>query len=81
MKSSIIILPVVSSRSVDLLRRAATFSQLTEEAFLLPTQHPRVPRDFFSLLLSWWTVLRSNPSSAKLWISQLQLVVTSRAKY
>ena len=38
-------------------------------------------RDFFSLLLSLWTVLRLNPSSAKQWILQMQLVVTSRDKY
>ena len=39
-------------------------------------------RDFFSLLLSSWTVLRSNPSSTKQWISQmLLLVATSGAKY
>ena len=37
--------------------------------------------DFFSLLLSWWTVLRLNPSSAKQWISQIQSAVTSRAKH
>ena len=48
--------------------------------------HPAAPglnlgRDIFSLLLSLWTVLRSNPSSAKVWISQMQLAVTSRAKY
>ena len=36
---------------------------------------------FFSEPLSLWTVLRSNPSSAKQWISQLQLAVTSRGKY
>ena len=36
---------------------------------------------FFSLLLSLWTVVRSNPSSAKQWISQMQLEVMSRAKY
>ena len=36
-------------------------------------------QDFFSLHLTWWTVLRSNPSSAKQWISQMQLAVTSRA--
>ena len=37
----------------------------TEEAFLIPTQLPRVRiparRDFFSLLLSLWTVLRLHP--------------------
>ena len=57
----------------------------TEEAFLLPTLYPQVcipaPPRFLSLLLSWWKVLRSNPSSAKQWISQLQLALTSRAKY
>ena len=35
--------------------------------------------DFFSILLSWWTVLRSNSSSAMQWISQMQLAVTFRA--
>ena len=35
---------------------------------------------FFSFLLSLWTVLRSNPSSAKQWILQMQLAVMSRAK-
>ena len=57
----------------------------TEEAILLPTQQPRFESwlcpDFFSLHLSLWTALRSNPSSARQWISQMQLVVTSRAKY
>ena len=38
-------------------------------------------REFFSLLISFWTVLRSNPSSAKQWISQMQLAVTSIARY
>ena len=38
-------------------------------------------RDFSSLPLSLWTVLRSNHSSAKQWILQMQLAVTSRAKY
>ena len=57
----------------------------TEVAFLLPTQQPLVwiparPK-FFSLLLSLWTVMRSNPSSAMQWISQMQLPVTSWAKY
>ena len=33
------------------------------------------------LLLSLWTALRSNLSSAKQWVSQMQLAVTSRAKY
>ena len=46
-----------------------------------PGFESRLRQDFFSLLLSWWTVLRSNPSSAKQWISQMQLAVTSRAKY
>ena len=36
---------------------------------------------FLSFLLSLWTVLRLDPSSAKQWISQILLVVTSRAKY
>ena len=38
-------------------------------------------QDFISLQLSWWTVLRLNPFSAKQWISQMQLAVTSSAKY
>ena len=38
-------------------------------------------RDFFPLLLSLWTVLRSNPSSAKKQISQMRLAVTSRANH
>ena len=37
-------------------------------------------RDFFSLMLSWWTELRLNPSSAKQLISQTQLSVKSRAQ-
>ena len=38
-------------------------------------------QDFFSLLLSLWTVSRSNPfSCAKQWISQMLLAVTSWAK-
>ena len=45
----------------------------TVEAFSLGVQ--------ISLLLSLRTVLRPNPSSAKQWISQMQLVVTSVAKY
>ena len=57
-----------------------------EEAFLLSTEQPGVrisalPRFFFSLLHSLWTVCRSNPSSAKQLISQLRLAVTSRAKH
>ena len=52
----------------------------TEQSFLLPTNQPRVPIQapprFFRI-----TALRSNPSSAKQWISQMQLAVTSRAKY
>ena len=38
-------------------------------------------QDFFSWLLSLWTVLRSNPSSAQQWILQMQFMVTSRPKY
>ena len=57
----------------------------TVEAFLLATQQPRVwyqaLQRFLSLLLSLWAVLRSNLSSAKQRISQMQLAVTSRAKY
>ena len=56
-----------------------------KEAFLLSTQQPgfksRHRQYYFSLLLSWWTVLRSSPSSAKQWISPMQLAVTSRAMY
>ena len=56
----------------------------TEEAFLLPTQQPQVqilaPPIFFSLLLRFWTVLRSTQSCANQWISQMQLAVTSRTK-
>ena len=55
----------------------------TKEAFLLRTQQPWVqiptlPRFF---LFSWWPVLRSNPSSANQPVSQMQLAVTSKAKY
>ena len=46
-----------------------------------PGYESRLGQDFFSLLLSLWTVLRSNPSNAKQWISQMQLAVTSAAKY
>ena len=61
----------------------------TKEAFLLPTHRPRVwisadiflSDNFFSLLLSLWTVLRWSPSNAKQWISQMQLAVASRAWY
>ena len=54
----------------------------TEEAFF----HGIESRDFsclefFSLLLSLWIVLRSNPSNAMQRISQMQLVVKSRARY
>ena len=56
----------------------------TEEALFLSTQQPwlkcRLRRDFFSLLLSLRIVLRSNPSSGKQWILQMQLAVRSRAK-
>ena len=38
-------------------------------------------QDYFPLLLSLWTVLRSNPSSAKKQISQMRLAVTSRANH
>ena len=38
-------------------------------------------QDFFSLLLSLWTALRSNTSSAEKWISQMQSSVKSRAKH
>ena len=41
----------------------------------------QLSQDFFSLLLSLRTVLRSKPSSAMQWISQMQLAVTSRVKY
>ena len=46
-------------------------------------QHPRFESgsNFISLLLSSWTVLKLNPSCAKQWNSQMQLVVKSRAKY
>ena len=47
----------------------------TEEALLLPTQQPR------ARIPSLWTALRLNPSSAKQWNIQIQLAVTSRAKY
>ena len=54
-------------------------------ALLLPTQQPWVqipaPWVFFSLLLSLWTELRLNQSSAKQWILQMQLAATSRAKH
>ena len=57
----------------------------TVEAFLLATQQPRVwyqaLQRFLSLLLSLWAVLRSNLSSAKQRISQMQLAMMSRAKY
>ena len=53
--------------------------------FLLPTKQLwvwiRTSSRFFSLLLSLWTVFRSNPSSVKEWISQMELAVMSRAKY
>ena len=45
-----------------------------------PRSESRLCRDFSSLLLSGWTVSSSNPSSAKQWISQTQLAVTSRSK-
>ena len=49
----------------------------TEEVLLLPTQRTRVQSlfsAFFSLLLSLRTVLRTNPFSAKQWISEMQLL-------
>ena len=42
---------------------------------------PGTTKIYFSLLLSWWTVLRSNAASTKQLISQMQLAVTSIAKY
>ena len=49
-----------------------------------PPSSPRfeshLRQDFFSLLLISWTALRSNPSCAEQWISQIQLPVTSGAK-
>ena len=47
----------------------------------IPSFESRLGQVFFSLQLSLWTVLRLNPSSDKQWISQMQLEVTSRAKY
>ena len=41
----------------------------------------RLWRDFLSILLSLWTALRSNKSSAKKWISQMEFAVTSRAEW
>ena len=53
--------------------------------YCFPPSSPRFESqlrwDFFSLLLSLRTVLRSNPSSAMQWISQVQLAVTSKAKH
>ena len=46
-----------------------------------PGFESRLYREFFSIVLSLWTLLRSNPASAKQWISQMQLVVASRARY
>ena len=57
----------------------------TNIALVLLTHLPGIDSqlgwDFFSLLLSLWAVLRSNPPSAKQWISQMQLAMTFRAKY
>ena len=50
-------------------------SRLSQDFFL---------REYFSLLLSSWTVLRTNPTSAMQWILQMQTAVTSvtsRVKY
>ena len=46
-----------------------------------PAFESRFCQDCFSLLLSLLTELRLNPSSAKQWISQMQLASVSRAKY
>ena len=46
----------------------------TEEVFLVPTQQP-------PSLKHGSAVLSSYPPNAKQWISQMQLEVTSRAKY
>ena len=46
-----------------------------------PGLESQLRQDFFSLLLILRAVLRSKPSSAKQWILQMQLAVTSRAKY
>ena len=48
---------------------------------LLPTLVALPSRDFFSLLLSLWTVLWLNPSSAKQWILEMQLAMKSRARF
>ena len=49
----------------------------------LPTpatgSNPGSAEILFSLLFSLWTVSKSNPSSAKQWISQMQIAVTSRS--
>ena len=49
-----------------------------------PPSNPRfeswLRQVFFSVLLSLWTILRLNPSTAKQWISQMQLTMTYRAK-
>ena len=47
----------------------------------IPGFESRLSWDFFSLLLSLWTELRSHLSRAKQYISQMKLAVTSRAKY
>ena len=69
--------PEVVDCTVQVVRRRRQYS--TNIALVLLTDLLRW--DFFSLLLSFWTVLRSNPPSAKQWISQMQLAVTSGAKY
>ena len=52
---------------------------------MLPTQQPRVqilaPQIFFLLTAYFMDSIEIEPSSVKLWISQMQLAVTSRAKY
>ena len=45
-----------------------------------PDSNPGSAEIFFPILLRLWTALRLNPSSAKEWVSQMQLVVISRAK-
>ena len=80
----------IIERFLSLLRQLCRFLRLFAEGGCIAQRehsashpaakglNPSFAKIFFSLLLSSWTVLRSNPS--KQWISQMQLAVTSRAK-
>ena len=64
----------------DKLEKITGTKQLYVELMARPS-NPGSAEIFSPDCLVLWAVLRSNPFSAKQWISQMQLAVTSRAKY